>query len=160
MRDITIRTQAEFDALPESFEENTRIIIRNDPTAGRIIVRRNRDNASVLAQDNASVQAWGNASVKAQDNASVIAYYNASVIAYGNASVEAYDNASVSAWGNASVQAWDNASVAAYHQTAIRRYSAESKITLHDSSVCWDMLSSPAKISSFAEFSKHTNTVI
>ena len=120
MRDITIRTQAEFDALPESFEEAMRIIIRNNPTAGRIIVLGNRGNSSVVARDNSSVVA--------RDNASVRAY--------------------------------DNASVKAYEQAAIRRYSAESKITLHDSSVCWDMLSSPANISSFANFSKHINPVI
>jgi hypothetical protein len=136
MNDITIRTQAEFDALPASFEEDTRIIIRNDPAAGRIIVRGNR----------------GNASVQAYDNASVVAHGNASVVAHGNASVKAYGNASIVAWGNASV--W------AYEQAAIRRYSAESKITLHDSSVCWDMTSYPANISSFAKFSKHTNPVI
>jgi hypothetical protein len=179
MRHITIRTQAEFDALPESFEEYTWIIIRNDPTAGRIIVRGNRGNSSVVAWDNASVIAYDNASVLAYDNASVSAWGNASVWAYGNVSVEARGNASVLAWGdaavksqvksqgrisvyaygNASVWAYGNSSVVAYEQAAIRRYSAESKITLHDSSVCWDMLSSPAKISSFAEFSKHTNTV-
>jgi hypothetical protein len=176
MPDITIRTQAEFDALPESFEEHTLIIILNDPTAGRIIIRGNRGNASVkaygnasvVAQDNASVWAWDNASVVAQDNASVWAWDNASVEAWGNASVEAYGNASIVAWGNASVRAYDNASVQAYdnssvvahNQAAIRRYSAAATITLHDSSACWDMLSSPAKISSLAEFSKHTNPVV
>jgi uncharacterized protein YycO len=127
MPNITIRTQAEFDALPESFEEETRIIILNDPTAGRIIVRGNRGNASV--------QAWGYALVVAQDNASVEAYDNSSVRAYDNASVEAHD------------------------QAAVHRYSAAAAITLHDLSVCWDMTSYPAKISSFAEFSKHTNPV-
>ncbi len=208
MPNITIRTQAEFDSLPESFEEATRIIIRNNPTAGRIIVLGNRgnasveardnasveardnasvvardnasvkvyDNASILAQDNvsvlaqdnasvvaqynASVEARDNASVEARDNASVVARGNASVKAYGNASVQAQDNASVEARGNSSVKAYDNSSVAAYHQTAIRRYSAESKITLHDSSVCWDMNSYPVNISSFAKFSKHINPVI
>ncbi len=133
MPNITIRTQAEFDALPASFEEYTRILIQNDPNAGRIIIRRNRYNASVQAWDNASVEARGNSSVWAYGNASVIAYGNASVKAYGNASVRAYDNASVWAWGDAAVEA--------YEQAAIRRYSAESKITLHDSSACWDMLS-------------------
>jgi hypothetical protein len=152
MPDITIRTQAELDALPASFEEYTRILIQNDPNAGRIIVRSNRGNTSVGAYDNASVVARGNASVKAYDNASVEAY--------GNASVVAWDNASVSARDNSSVWAWGDASVLAYEQAAIRRYSAESKITLHDSSVCWDMLSSPANISSFAKFSKHINPVI
>jgi hypothetical protein len=223
MAEIVIRTQAEFDALPESFEEYTYILIQNDPNAGRIIIRRNRDNASVVARgnasvwaydnasvgayDNASVQAYDNASVEAQDNASVWARGNASVWARGNASVQAWDNSSVSAWDNSSVSAYDNASVeargnasveardnasvvargnasveardnasvvawdnasvvargnasvVAHNQAAIRRYSAESKITLHDSSVCWDMLSIPANISSFAKFSKHTNPV-
>jgi hypothetical protein len=168
MPDITIRTQAEFDALPAAFEKYTRIIIQNDPSLRAIVIRevpRNASievsgNASIEVYDNASVVAQGNASVVAQGNASVWAYGNASVRAYGNASVQAYDNASVWACGYASVWAHNNVSVLAHNQNAIRRCSATSKITLHDSSVCWDLTSNPAKISSFAEFSKHTNPVI
>ncbi len=146
MPNITIRTQAEFDALPESFEEATRIIIRNNPTAGRIIIRRNRDNASVRAYDNASVQAYDNASVSAYGNASVVAWDNAFVEVWGNASVWAYDNASVWAYDNASVEARGNASVVAHNQAAIRRYSATSKIVLNEYAVCWNMCVNPIRI--------------
>jgi hypothetical protein len=144
MPDIIIRTQEEFDALPALFEEQTRIIIQNGPSLGRIVIR----------------EVPRNASIEVYDNASVAAYDNASVAAYDNASVEAYDNASIWAYDNVSVWAYENASVEAHHQTAIRRYSNTSKVILRDHAVCWDMTSTTTKILSFAEFSKHTNPVI
>src|SRR3972149_3550563 len=87
---IIIKTQSEFDALPDRFEQYTRIIIENN--SERINIRI-RENASVVARENASVVAWGNASVVAWENASVVARENASVVARENASVEARGNA-------------------------------------------------------------------
>jgi hypothetical protein len=130
MHGITIRTQAEFDALPEAFEEYMRISIANDPSLGRIVVRR--------VPRKSSVRATGNASVEARDKASIQAYDNASVDARDKASIEAYNNVSIWASGNASVQAYGHVSVQAHDQAAIRRYSGEVNITLHDSSVCLD----------------------
>jgi hypothetical protein len=145
MAEIVIRTQAEFDALPASFAEHTLIIIRNDPAAGRIIVRGNRGNASVEAWGNASVKAYGNASVVAQDNASVWAYDNASVVAQDNASVQAYDNSSVKAYGNSSVEAHGNSSVKAYGNASVKAWgnvgvhlcSDSAAVALHMFAVCW-----------------------
>ena len=39
MTEIIIKTQSEMDALPASFSTFTRIMIQNDPTQGRIIIR-------------------------------------------------------------------------------------------------------------------------
>ena len=71
MKVITIKTQEEFDALPDRFEERTRIEIR---AAVGIGVGRAWDNSSVEARGKASVVAWGNASVEAWDNSSVEAW--------------------------------------------------------------------------------------
>jgi len=104
MTTITITTQAELDALPNSFDEYTYIEISNDPAiVGSIVVSKEWSNASVRAYGNASVRAHDNASVWAFGNASVVAFDNASVWAFGNASVVAFDNANVVAYGNASV---------------------------------------------------------
>ena len=82
MKDIIITTQAELDALPASFDEYTRIIIKD--TKSRLIVR--------LAWENSSVEAWGNSSVVARGNSSVVAWENSSVVAWGNSSVVARGN--------------------------------------------------------------------
>ena len=44
---IEIHTQAELDALPDSFTDFTEIHIKNDPKLGSIAVRKNRGNSSV-----------------------------------------------------------------------------------------------------------------
>src|SRR5581483_2393843 len=85
---ITITTQAELDALPDSFAEYTRIYIKSEE---RIVVRKARGNSSVVA--------WGNSSVVARENSSVEARGNSSVVARENSSVVAWENSSVVAWG-------------------------------------------------------------
>ena len=96
MREITIKTQKELDALPPKFDEYTRILITGGTTCDRIIVRVARENSSVVAWGNSSVVAWGNSSVEA--------WGNSSVVAWGNSSVVARENSSVEAWGNSSVK--------------------------------------------------------
>jgi len=95
--EITVTTQAELDALPDKFEEWTRIYIKSET---RIIVHKARGNSSVEARGNSSVEAWGNSSVEAWGNSSVEAWENSSVEAWENSSVEAWENSSVEAWGN------------------------------------------------------------
>ena len=60
MREITIKTQTEFDALPDILPEFTRIYLE-----GRISVNKARENSSVVAWENSSVEAWENSSVVA-----------------------------------------------------------------------------------------------
>jgi hypothetical protein len=98
MKEIIITTQTELDALPASFDEYTRIIIKS--TGSRLIVRE--------AWENSSVVAWGNSSVEARGNSSVEAWENSSVVAWGNSSVEAWGNSSVVAWENVVVRVFSN----------------------------------------------------
>jgi hypothetical protein len=69
MKEITVKTQAEFDALPDKFTEYTRICLE-----GRISVNK----------------AWGNSSVEAWENSSVVAWGNSSVVAWGQALVRCF----------------------------------------------------------------------
>src|SRR5208283_4319045 len=136
MTTITITTQAELDALPNSFDEYTYIEISNDPAiVGSIVVSKEWSNAIVRAFGNASVVAFDNANVVAYGNASVVAFDNANVVAYGNASVRAHDNASVWAYGNASVRAYGNASVRAYGNASVVAFDNANVVAYGNASV-------------------------
>src|ERR1700686_585042 len=71
MKEIIVKAQAEFDALPLKFEEYTKIIIENDTSVGKINVAVARGNSSVVAR--------GNSSVVARENSSVVAWENSGV---------------------------------------------------------------------------------
>jgi hypothetical protein len=72
MKEITVKTQKEFDALPDKFVEFTRICLE-----GRISVDK--------ARGNSSVEAWGNSSVEARGNSSVVAWGQALVRVFSSA---------------------------------------------------------------------------
>ena len=75
MKEIVVHTQAELDALPDSFKDLTLIQIHSE--AGiRIVVNKAWDNSSVVARDNSSVVAWDNSSVVARGNSFVVARDN------------------------------------------------------------------------------------
>ena len=82
MATIVIKTQAELDALPDSFAEYTRIEIHGGTRYDRIAVKKKWENSSVEARGNSSVVAWENSSVVARENSSVVAWGNSSVVAY------------------------------------------------------------------------------
>jgi hypothetical protein len=144
MKEITITTQRELDALPAKFDEYTRIYIKSTE---RIIVRSAWENSSVEAWENSSVEAWGNSSVEARENSSVVAWGNSSVVAWenssvvarGNSSVEAWENSSVEAWGNSSVVAWENSSVVARGNSSVVAWGNSSVVAWENSSVvAWE----------------------
>src|SRR5947209_7929655 len=66
---VLIATQAEWDALPESYPEFTEIRI-----TGSITITKIPGNATIEAGDNATVRAWGNATVQAGGNATIEAW--------------------------------------------------------------------------------------
>ena len=129
MKTIIIKSQKEFDALPEKFDQYTSIQIENC----RCIVNKMRENSSVVARGNSSVvargnssvEAWGNSSVEARENSSVVARENSSVVVRGNSSVVAWGNSSVEAWGNSSVVAWEDSSVVARGNSVINIWSPD-----------------------------------
>ena len=142
MREIKITTQAELDALPDSFSEYTIISIR---AKVRIIINKARGNSSVVARGNSSVVAW--------ENSSVVAWGNSSVVAWGNSSVEAWENSSVEARGNSSVVAWGNSSVVARGNVACWLYHYANAV-LNGWSVAFKL-----SVSAIVEI-KSTNAVV
>ena len=79
MNVIVVKTQAELDALPDSFEIYTRIEIRGGVPGDRIFIKKARGNSFVEARGNSFVEAWGNSSVEAYEFA-MIAVLAATVI--------------------------------------------------------------------------------
>ena len=135
MAEITIKTQAELDALPAKFEEYTHIYIQGGTPYDRIVVRVAWENSSVEAWGNSSVEARENSSVEAWENSSVVARGNSSVVARGNSSVEARENSSVVARGNSSVEAWENSSVEAWENSSVVARGNSSVVARGNSSV-------------------------
>ena len=101
MGNITVKSQAEFDAIP--LDHCGRIFIEFGTPFNRAVINRKFQFASVIARENSSVVARGNSSVEAWENSSVEAMENSSVIAMGNSSVEARENSSVEATGNSQI---------------------------------------------------------
>jgi len=127
MERIAIKTQADFDALPGSFDEFTHINIKSRET---IIIRKTPKNSKVSAFDHSSVSAFdhssvfahGNSSVSAHGHSSVVAYGSSSVSAYGSNIVSAYGSSSVSAHGHSTVNAWGNSSVVAWGYASVEMF--------------------------------------
>jgi hypothetical protein len=160
MTEIIIKTQKEFDKLPNEFSEYTYIYIKSKDET--IIVNKAWENSRVEARENSSVVAWGNSSVvawgnsrvearensrveawensrvEARENSSVVARENSSVVARENSRVEAWENSrvearensSVVAWGNSRVEARENSSVVAWGNVSIHIFSEFSTILL------------------------------
>ena len=78
MKEITIKSQQEYDALPKSFDEYTRIII----DCGEKWVRHSvaRENSHVEARENSHVIAWGNSHVIAWGNVAVWLYSDTATV--------------------------------------------------------------------------------
>ena len=77
MKTIIIKTQRELDALPERFEEYTRIEIR---AAIRIIINKAWGNSNVEARENSNVEAWGQSLVRVFSSAIKLALHGFSIL--------------------------------------------------------------------------------
>ena len=104
METITVKTQAEYDKIPDEFKGYVYI---NSPADKRIIIANQKGivvvawgNSSVEARGNSSVEAWGNSSVEARENSSVVARGNSSVVARENSSVEARGNVQIAQYSD------------------------------------------------------------
>ena len=125
MKELHIKNQAEFDAIPNDY--NGRIYIEFGMPYNRAVINRRFRNY-VVARGNSSVVAWGNSSVVAMENSSVEAMENSSVVARGNSSVEARGNSSVEAMENSSVEARENSQICDRTQTHKLATSGNARI--------------------------------
>jgi hypothetical protein len=134
MKIITVKTQAEYDALPNAFDVATIIELRSGNTFW-LQVKTVPFNGIVKVLNNSTVNTWYNSKVKAYnnsmvyacDNGTVNAHDNSTVYACDNSTVWAYNNSTVEAYGNSTVNTWDNSKVKAYNNSTVKDYREKPK---------------------------------
>ena len=92
---ITIRTQREWDELPELFDDFTVIEIRSEEW---IRIRKTPENSRVEARDSSRVTATNYSRVEARDFSHVVAMDSSRVVAMDSSHVKAMDSSHVEAW--------------------------------------------------------------
>ena len=130
MKTYTVKTQEEWDAIPQNEVEFREIWIEN--SNGICINITQIENATVYASDSATVNAWGSATVRASysatvnawDSAMVYASDSATVNAWGSATVHASYSATVRAWDSVTVRAWDSVTVRAWDSVTVRAWGS------------------------------------
>ena len=129
MKNITVATQAEFDAAWEKHKDDRAMTILIDSPRGVWITVWASGSASVQASGSATVRASGSATVRAYDSATVRASGSASVQASGSATVRASGSASVRASGEATIRAYDSATVWGASHVAVHLHSARVTVS-------------------------------
>ena len=142
MKTIVVKTQADLDALPDSFSEHTVIEIRSDAStwikvtksygSSRVVAY---DLSRVVARGSSRVVAYGSSRVVAYDLSRVVAYDLSRVEAYSSSRVVAYDSSSVVVRGSSRVVAYDSSSVVAYDSSSIVAYGSSSVVAYGSSRV-------------------------
>jgi alpha-tubulin suppressor-like RCC1 family protein len=126
MRTIIIKTQVEYDALPNAFDVATIIELRSGNTFW-LQVKTVPFNSTVKAYNNSMVYACDNSTVYACDNSTVKALDNSTVKACDNSTVSAHGNSVVRSCGNSMVSAHENSVVVAYGNSTVKDYREKPK---------------------------------
>jgi hypothetical protein len=133
VKTITVKTQAELDALPEAFEEVTAIEIRARGCG--IAVRKHRENSQIVARGDTWIVAWKNSRIVARENSRVDAWDNSWVVAFENSRVEAWENSWVIAMGDSRVHASENSRVEAREHSRIVAWENSRVVAVENSRV-------------------------
>ncbi len=138
MKEITIKTQKQYDKLPSGFKEETKIII-----VGELFEITHKDKAVYVVSDNTTIQyVWDNATIQyVRDNATI-------QYVWGNATIQyVWDNATIrdvggnatirDVRGNATIQyVWGNATIQdAGGNATIQTLSGNSTLKIYGESV-------------------------
>jgi hypothetical protein len=83
---ITIKTQEEFDALPNIFDEFTVVQILSKKV---ITVNRTPINSKIEALGNSQVIAWGSYRIEARNSSRIVARHSSQVVAWDSSRIEA-----------------------------------------------------------------------
>ena len=129
MKEITVKTQEEFDKVKDQKEE-TRLSIESSIDA-LLYVRSVPKNCNVVARGSSHVEAWGSSHVVARGSSHVVARDSSHVVARDSSHVEAWGSSHVEAWGSSHVVAWGSSHVEAWERTTITNRSKDSETKLH-----------------------------
>ena len=111
MKTIVINTQAELDALPASFSEETVVEIHGGTRYDQIIVRHNFENGHIVGWGNSSIVGWGNCSIVGRGNCSIVGWGNCSIVGRENCSIVGRENCSIVGWGNCYIEGRGNSAI-------------------------------------------------
>jgi hypothetical protein len=142
MNEITIKTQKEFNELPNFFDCYTRIIIKSNNSI-KLVVNKRIKNAHVVARGSSHVVAWesshvvarGSSHVEARESSHVEAWGSSHVVAWESSHVEAWGSSHVEARGSSHVVAWESSHVVARGIVSINVKSCYSMVLLFSFSV-------------------------
>ena len=123
MKTIIVRTQAELDKLPNSFDEYTIIEIRSEPNT-RLIVNKARESSHVVARESSHVVARGSSHVVARESSHVEAWGSSHVVAWGSSHVVARGSSHVEAWGSSHVVARESSHVVAQRSSHVEAWGS------------------------------------
>jgi len=133
MKQITIKTQAEYDALPNKFTEYTEIII--DATEPIYEIRTVPENADVTLTgqtvveylyikatlwENSQATLWGNSQATLRENSQATLWGNSQATLWGNSQATLWENSQATLWGNSQVKAaFENSIIKAFSSNVI-----------------------------------------
>jgi hypothetical protein len=118
MKEITITTQAELDALPDSFAEHTYIYLKTKDETW-LSLTKTYHNATVVARESSHVEAWGSSHVVARGSSHVVARGSSHVAAWESSHVEAWESSHVGARGSSHVVARESSHVEAWESSHV-----------------------------------------
>jgi len=127
MKTIEVKTQQEFDSLPDSFKEETDIHILKGAT---VKVKGGKENGLVCAHEGShvvavwsSVDALKGSRVDAFEGSSVQAHEGSIVYVYEGSCVFAFDGSYVFAFEGSSVSAFDGSDVYAHEGSTVTAFA-------------------------------------
>ena len=118
MKTLIVKTQAEWDALPEKFDEETAVHVYSDPNAW-IVIKRNPENSSAVLWANSSAVLWANSRAVLRENSSAVLWANSSAVLWANSRAVLRENSRAVLRENSSAVLWANSRAEASHNSVV-----------------------------------------
>ena len=128
MKEIVVKTQAAFDAIPQDFDGTVRVV------GEATIVVTPRKSVRVALFDNSFAELWGNSSAELHDNSRAVLWNNSSAELWGNSFAELWDYSVATLYDDSSAELWGNSSALLNNKSSVALWS-NSCAELLDNSV-------------------------
>ena len=124
MKEIIVKTQAAFDAIPQDFDGIITIICKT--------------TIAVTPRESARIALYGNSSAVLRDNSRADLWDNSSAVLCGNSSAALWDNSSAELWGNSRAELWGNSSAELWgNSSAVLRGNSRAELVGNSSAELW-----------------------
>jgi len=144
MKQITIKTQAEYDALPNKFTEYTEIII--DATEPIYEIRTVPENADVTLTGQTVVEylyikatLWGNSQATLWGNSQATLRENSQATLWENSQATLRENSQATLWGNSQATLWGNSQATLWgNSQATLRENSQATLWENSQATLWE----------------------